>query len=291
MYSQNKIPGEIVRVLDNFISDKHTATRSTGGCINETAIVESAKGKYFLKWNNAAKYPAMLATEVIGLKRLAETQTARVPNVVANGETDVYQYLLLECITSKPRSNDFSKILGQQLAALHSCSDGMFGFDHDNYIGSLPQSNRQHKKWIDFFIHERLQPQIQLAARKSLLNANAVNDFEKLFAKLPELLPERSSSLLHGDLWSGNVITDELGHPCLIDPSVYFGDNEVDLAMTQLFGGFDPSFLDAYHEVVKLESGWRERFDIHNLYPLLVHVNLFGQTYVSQLLSSLRRFV
>ncbi|HYG01761.1 MAG TPA: fructosamine kinase family protein [Chryseosolibacter sp.] len=291
MYSDNKIPDVIIQSLDEFIGRRFMVTPSGGGCINNTCVIEAMKGRFFLKWNDALKYPGMLAAEVLGLQQVRSANAIRTPRVLAQAETNTYQYLLLECIASAPRSHNFWNDFGRQLALLHSCSSTTFGLDHDNYIGSLPQTNSTHDRWVDFLIHKRLKPQLDLALSNSLIANRTIGMFEKLFLMLPGVLSERQPCLLHGDLWSGNLMTDENGSPCLIDPAIYFGDNEVDLAMTQLFGGFDLSFLSAYQEITPLEEGWRERFDIYNLYPLLVHVNIFGETYVSQLHSMLRRFV
>jgi len=162
--------------------------------------------------------------------------------------------------------------------------------DHNNYIGSLHQSNQKHDKWVSFFIEERLNPQLKLAYDSGKINSSILEKFEVMFLVLEEIFPVEKPSLLHGDLWSGNLMTDNFGNPCLIDPAVYFGFREMDLAMTTLFGGFDSEFYESYQRINHLETGWQERFDICNLYPLLVHVNLFGEGYLSSVKNILKRF-
>lgn len=182
--------------------------------------------------------------------------------------------------------NAFWKTLGEQLAQLHHHSHKSFGLDHNNYIGSLVQLNEPLSSWIEFFIHRRLEPQLRL------LNPppRVIKQFEQLYAKLPQLMPDEKPALLHGDLWSGNLITNAHGLPCLIDPAVYFGHREAELALTRLFGGFPNDFYEAYTDTSPLPSGFEDRVDLYNLYPLLVHANLFGGGYTDQALSIVARF-
>jgi fructosamine-3-kinase len=157
-------------------------------------------------------------------------------------------------------------------------------------MGSLPQSNEESDSWSSFFIKRRLQPQVQPAQNAGLLDSKSVKAFELLYKNLQDLLPEQEPALLHGDLWSGNLITNSDGGPCLIDPAVYYGNREVDLAMTRLFGGFSQEFYDAYHEAFPLPPNDFDRVDLYNLYPLLVHLNLFGSSYLPGIKATLRRF-
>jgi len=267
-------------------------TSISGGCINHGGRFTTSSGVYFLKWNSLSRYPNMFATEARGLALLGQAKSIYIPDVIATGETDEHQFLLLEFIEapgapSKSYWNDF----GQQLARLHQTSAASYGLDHDNYIGSIQQINSPSHSWIEFFIHQRLQVQLQFAVHAGHASSALQRDFETLYTKLPALLPEEKPSLIHGDLWSGNILTHASGSPCLIDPAVYFGHREIDLAMTQLFGGFDGNFLDAYGEVFPLVPGFDKRVDLYNLYPLLVHVNLFGVGYLSSVNSILQRFI
>lgn len=262
-----------------------------GGCINNGGKLTTTEGMYFLKWNDVGLFPHMFEAESQGLNLLSRQNAIRIPAVIGYGEKDVHQFLLLEYIEQAPRSEKYWKDLGARLASLHRATDNTFGLDHDNYIGSLRQINRQQTTWVEFFIQQRLSVQLKLAVDNGLSKSSWTKQFQSLYNKLPSLLPEGMPSLIHGDLWSGNLITDEKGEPCLIDPAVYYGNREADLAMTKLFGGFDDEFYNAYEEHSKLEQEYHQRLDIYNLYPLLVHVNLFGGSYIGSVDAILRRFV
>lgn len=265
-------------------------TPASGGCINNGGRITTTTGSYFLKWNDARKFPAMFQTEARGLELLRAPGVIAIPEVLGAGERGSYQFIVMSYVEQRGRAARYWRMLGERLASLHRVTSSSFGLDHDNYIGSLRQWNKPYASWIDFFIEQRLRPQLELALKDGLLDSSTLQKFETLFKQLPGLLPSEGPSLLHGDLWSGNLITDEKGEPCLIDPAAYFGHREADLAMTQLFGGFDDTFLDSYHDSFPLTPGFRERFDLYNLYPLLVHVNLFGRSYACQVNSILKRF-
>ncbi len=262
-----------------------------GGCINSGGRLSTNEGDFFLKWNDAQRFPEMFTKEALGLELLQNTNTIGVPNVVWVGETAVTQFLILDFIESGRPTEVYWRELGNGLASLHKNSSSMFGLDHDNYIGSLIQSNSQADNWIDFFIQSRINPQLKLAVDKGELEAHHVKKFETLFTNLSSLLPVEMPSLLHGDLWNGNIMCNDVGRPFIIDPAVYYGHREMDLAFTYLFGGFDNEFYSSYSEEFPLEPGFDNRVDIYNLYPLLVHVNLFGGSYANQVISILNRFV
>ncbi|HKB43117.1 MAG TPA: fructosamine kinase family protein, partial [Chitinophagaceae bacterium] len=166
----------------------------------------------------------------------------------------------------------------------------LFGFAEDNYMGALPQMNTQKENWIDFFIHCRLQPQIKLAVEKKLIRAKHIATFENLYSKLLFIFNDENSSLLHGDLWAGNFMCNENSQTVLIDPAVYFGHRSMDLAMTTLFGGFDKLFYESYNYYFPFPHNYDEQWEICNLYPLLIHLNLFGSSYLGQIESILRKF-
>lgn len=262
----------------------------SGGSINNAFQIETSVGNFFLKYNTASKFPQMFQKEARGLELLRNTAAIDVPEVLQTGETGGQAYLLLSCIKSSHTAPDFWEIFSKRLAALHANHALQYGLDHDNYMGSLPQSNRFHEKWDDFFVHERLVPQVKIARDAGEIGQTMVAAFERLYTKLNEICPPSKPSLVHGDLWSGNFMVNHLGEPCLIDPAVYYGHPEVDIAMSTLFGGFSQSFYDAYNDHHSLEKGWRNRSDIYNLYPLLIHVNLFGGGYAHQVQRIVGRF-
>jgi protein-ribulosamine 3-kinase len=261
-----------------------------GGCINNGGKLTTSAGTFFLKWNDALKYPGMFEAESKGLTILSDTQAIHIPRIMINGQTRSFQYIAIEFIASQKKQTNYWEALGRSLAALHRVSSRAFGLDHNNYIGSLRQINTWHPRWVDFFIEQRLEAQLKLAVHKHLADATLVKQFQNLFKKLPDLLPNEKPSLLHGDLWAGNLIADEHGMPCLIDPAVYFGHREIELAFTQLFGGFDSEFYQSYEETFPLEPGFSQRADLYNLYPLLVHANLFGSSYIAQVRTVLNRY-
>jgi fructosamine-3-kinase len=210
----------------------------------------------------------------------------RVPLAYCYGNS----FLLLEDLKPAPPGENYWEQFGRQLAHLHQITSPQFGFDHDNYIGSTPQRNPWVDNGFDFFSEYRLRFQARLAQRNELLDVYDVRQVEAICQRLPELIPSQPASLLHGDLWSGNAITDSKGAPAIIDPAVYYGWSEAELAMTSLFGGFPETFYEAYQEEHPLEPGYRQRFPIYNLYHLLNHLNLFGTGYLSQVRSILHRF-
>jgi len=268
------IPSEIKRKLitqlGNALNTTVTltgATLLTGGCINNAVKLNTDKGVFFVKWNTNAK-ANMFQSEYRGLKVLKDTNTICIPNVLCFNE----EFLILEFIDASTPDSVFWENFGRKLALMHQQTHPKFGLEFDNYIGSLQQSNEQNKNWDDFFIQKRLQVQLSIGD----FTANILSDFDKLFQKIPNIFPVEKTALLHGDLWSGNFLVKDGDTPILIDPAIYYGNREMDIAMSKLFGGFNSDFYFAYNESYPLENGWEERIQICNLYPLLVHVNLFG---------------
>lgn len=282
LFFQRKLNQDIV--IEKFLP-------CAGGCINSGGKLVTSLGSFFIKWNDAEKYPGMFDAEAKGLSLLAKNNSIRIPELIGCAEHDFYQFIIMEFIESKSRSSNHSEVLGQSLAHLHKNYSSLYGLDHNNYIGSLPQFNDQKKSWLEFFISQRLDAQLKIGRDSGAIGISVIKNFEDLYKKLPHILIEEKPSLIHGDLWLGNLIQDENGNPCLIDPATYFGNREVDLAMTQLFGGFNDSFYQSYKNEFPLAPGFQERMDIYNLYPLLVHVNLFGQGYLSQVNSTLKSFI
>jgi protein-ribulosamine 3-kinase len=284
------IDASIKEYLNRFLN-RNTGWRAIGGgCINDTYKGTDGRSSFFLKLNSAGQYPQMFNKEASALGFLKKQQAIRVPAVLGHGETGTRQWLLLEWIDTGSKTGSFWKYFGQQLAALHKIQAEEAGLDEDNYIGSLKQSNKRSGDWIDFFIEERLEPQIRLAQEKNILPSSFPDLFQQLCKRLPDIFTPEKFSLLHGDLWTGNFMCDETSQPVLIDPAVYFGHRSMDLAMTRLFGGFDKIFYDSYHYHFPLPSNYPEQWDVCNLYPLMVHVNLFGSGYVGQVESILKQF-
>lgn len=250
-----------------------------GGDISTAYKIETATNAYFLKTNPASNALNMFEIEANGLNLIGNTQTIKTPKILACDSFENHAFLLMEFIESKsPSAKDFEH-LGQQLARLHQCTSENFGLDTDNFIGSLPQSNTQHSNWCDFYIHERLRPQLKLAHQKHLLDSAETPSVQKMNNSLSPLFKNIKPALLHGDLWSGNYLISKDGTPYVIDPAVYFGHNEVDIAMSKLFGGFGESFYQSYAEIIPFSNETSARIDIYQLYYLLVHLNLFGNSY------------
>ncbi|MEZ6137351.1 MAG: fructosamine kinase family protein [Pirellulaceae bacterium] len=270
----------------------HSSTIS-GGCIHRAEIVVLADGrKYFVKSNQCAEL--MFATETRGLNALAEIGTIRTPRVIATGPLAQNEScLILEFIEASQINEKSFAALGHSLSELHrnSTSDS-FGWEHDNYLGSTLQRNTPCAGWIEFFAEYRLRPQLRLARDNGVHSHELFDPTERIIDRLDHYLggSTHRASLLHGDLWSGNVMADAVGLPVVFDPAVYYGDREAELAMPLLFGGFPQVFWDAYQEAWPLESGWRDRVKLYKLYHLLNHLNIFGSGYLPNCLEIVRQF-
>lgn len=259
----------------------------SGGSINEAWVIELAGGRSVFAKANRSAPEDMFAAEVHGLAFLRAgllgVEGLRVPEVIACERS----FLLLEMIDPGPPCAGFDELLGRGLASLHRSGAGLdWGLERDNYIGSVPQVNEARDDWPSFYRDCRLAPLLDRGRIPGALRRR----FDRLFSRLPELCgPPEPPVRLHGDLWSGNLHRDASGRPVLIDPAVYVGHREIDLAMMRLFGGFSSRVFAAYAEAWPLAPGWERRVDLHQLYPLLVHVVLFGGGYVGSLEAALRR--
>lgn len=253
--------------------------RVSGGDINQAHRADLADGRtVFVKSNDRAP-SGMFAAEARGLGWLAEARALRVPAVLAQGA----DFLVLENIEGARPGRDHDERLGRGLAALHAYGAPSFGLDHDNFIGRLDQRNQPLSGWSEFYRARRLQPQLRLAIDGGRASASMRRGFDRVLARLETLVgPPEPPARLHGDLWGGNAIVDEGGRPCLIDPAVYGGHREVDLAMMTLFGGFGARVFASYEEAFPLAAGHQDRVPLYQLYFLMVHVNLFGGSYVAQ---------
>jgi fructosamine-3-kinase len=268
-----------------------------GGDINAAFSLTLANGSRVFVKCNRANIAGLFEAEARGLAWLAEAQALRVPDVLgvapAGGEPEgASGYLLLEWLEPGRRVADFDERLGRGLAALHRFGARGFGLDHDNFIGPLPQPNRPAPSWAEFYREQRLAVQIGLAKGAGLLDTALLEKLDRLLARLEGWVgPDQPPARLHGDLWAGNLHVDARGEPVLIDPAVYAGHREVDLAMMRLFGGYGPRVFDAYAEAYPLAAGHHERVPLYQLYPLLVHLNLFGAGYLRQVQAAVRRIV
>jgi len=261
----------------------------SGGSINDAFCVSHSKKKWFIKFNDKEKYPGMFAAEANGLE-LLNTSAFIIPKVIENGNYNNHAYLILDYIetlsTQQLNWNEF----GSKLAKMHKRSDELFGLDRHNYIGSLIQKNDREKTWFDFYANWRILTLSETAFNQGLLSNTEINSMEKLCYKLEDLLPVEPPSLLHGDLWQGNLLCNKNNQPVLIDPAVYYGHREIDLAMLFLFGSIPNDAIAAYELKYPLEKGWKKRMDIHQLYPLLVHLILFGSSYYGSIKTILKKY-
>lgn len=263
----------------NQLGDITSVDPVSGGCIHQALRIQTASGEDFFLKQDPGKYTDVFLREAEGLEVLRVDGGPVIPEVYLVGEG----YLLLSDLQPAPRCKDFWQIYGRQLAVVHMQQNSRFGFESDNYIGSNPQQNTWMENGWKFFQEMRLRNQIKWANDRSLLDTKDLHKLENLLKRLPELIPEQPASLIHGDLWSGNLITNQDGKPALIDPAVYYGWAEADLAMADLFGHYPEEFFRAYTEINSLETGYRSRFSLYNIYHLLNHLNLFGRGYRSQI--------
>ena len=269
-----------------------------GGDINDSSLLELSDGKKLFMKANSLKNAAFFEAEQHGIEAIESTGAIKVPKLLFRGadKEQGFSFLVMECINGGSRVSDFWEEFGHSLAGMHLAdtggfvNDGKFGFYEDNFIGASPQINSGRDTWIDFFRECRLEVQFEWAVR--YFDGDTKKQILKFLDKLPEYLIEpEKPSLLHGDLWSGNYMVGDDGKAWLIDPAVYVGHAEADLAMTELFGRFPDRFYEAYSEVNPIAPGYRERRDIYNLYHLLNHLNLFGPAYLSGVVSTVLKYV
>jgi protein-ribulosamine 3-kinase len=292
------LSSSIQKYLNQLLSEKLDLQISTfqfssvgGGSINDSYQVRINNNiKYFLKLNSIKKYPSLFEKEKNGLEFLGKQKIILTPSVIICDELEDQQILLLDWIEKGLKTEQFWKQFGEQLAKLHQTTNSHFGFSEDNYMGALPQKNKPHQNWNDFFVDCRLEPQIKIAGEKHLLQTKHIAAFENLYSRLTSIFNHDKPSLLHGDLWSGNFMCNEKSEPVLIDPAVYYGDRNMDLAMTTLFGGFDKLFYESYNYHFPFPGNYHDQWEICNLYPLLIHLNLFGEGYLGQIENTLRLF-
>ncbi len=301
----NSLAGALVDLFGNSVAISQT-DRLSGGDINKAYGLTLNTGDHIFMKANAKSNAAFFTAEAAGLQAIAATHTIGTPKILCTGTDDGedvgYSFLLLGFIKSAGRSKDYWEAFAQELAAMHKADTRKltvvepvettcrFGFHQDNFIGAGQQKNTPASKWIDFYRNCRLAPQFKRA--DSYFTNEDRAKITKLLDRLEDFLIEpEAPSLLHGDLWSGNVMCGPDGKAMLIDPATYVGHREADLAMTELFGGFPTEFYDAYREAAPLQPGYENRRDLYNLYQLLNHLNLFGPTYLGPVLSIVSEYV
>lgn len=285
---------ELLKNIESIINEKIVNSSSvSGGCISDSQIITTGSGnKYFLKIN-FDQPPDMFKTESNGLNEIKKANAIRIPEVVSVDSN----YILLECIESGPRMNNFFEDFGRKFAQLHKYNSDKFGFYENNYIGSTPQKNipdmNEETNWIEFYFNKRILYQYQLAKKNGYADSTLTSLIMKLENEISDILKssDENPCILHGDLWRGNFIVDDFGQACLIDPAVYYGHREADLAMTKLFGGFSSEFYNAYNEYYPLHEGYEYRENIYKLYHVLNHLNLFGTSYYSQAITLLNFYL
>ncbi len=282
------IPEHIKSEIESTLNQEIiSANNQSGGDINDASIIKLSDGEsLFLKWNGSAP-ECMFETEAKGLELLSDTDAELIiPEVILMGK----DFLLLSLIESGTENPDSSFQFGVEFAKLHKNSSNSFGLDHSNFIGKLSQSNSPHQNWADFLISERIEPQIKLGMQSGKFGGDTHSKIDSLHKSATNLFPEEPPALLHGDLWSGNYMFTKNGKASIYDPAVYYGHREMDIAMTRLFGGFSSDFYEGYNSEYPLAGGFEDRIELCNLYPVLVHANLFGGGYVSQAAGILDRY-
>ncbi len=290
MILNKKIKSKIEKELNSEIIDSQSLS---GGCISNAYKIKTGIGIiYFLKYNSSVNSD-MFIKEAHGLQELNKAGVIKIPDVICYGE----DYILLEQIEAGNKQKNFSEDFGRKFALLHKFTGKYYGFYEDNYIGSNPQLNiskeNEKQDWANFYFNKRILFQLHLAEE----TGNSTSELRKSIAVLENKIDEivvdngENPSLLHGDLWGGNYLINEKGFACLIDPAVYYGNREADLAMTKLFGGFDLRFYEAYNEAFPLPDGYEYRENIYKLYHVLNHLNLFGGGYYSQAMSLISNYI
>ncbi len=266
-------------------------TGVAGGCINDTGIIHFDQRNYFVKWNSRKRFPEMFKKEAKALEMLGEACPLKIPKPIFYGDEADYSYLVMEWIESRGRVEHYWETLGQGLAELHRTKSERFGFEEDNFIGSLEQSNTWNTNWLEFFFENRVRIPLEMAIDGGIMDPSDLKYLERLKDEIGNLFPEgEKPALIHGDLWGGNIMSDSLGAPCIIDPAIYFANREIEIAFTTLFGRFGEDFYSAYNESFPMELGFEKRIELYNLYPLLVHANLFGGGYVNSCRQILKRY-
>ena len=279
-----------------FGAEVKVSNRISGGDVNDAYELVLTTGERVFMKSNRRSDASFFTAEAEGLSAIAQTGAIGTPHVLGCGTDKGRAFLLLQFVTGKSRVSDYWENFGRQLAKMHMAetkeyvTGGVYGFNSDNYIGHSNQINTPHNDWIGFFRDCRLDVQFRMAEK--YFDSAEHRQINRLLDRLDTLLIEPEyPSLLHGDLWSGNFMTGDDGEAWLIDPAVYVGHAEADIAMTELFGGFSETFYSAYREIAPMQAGYEDRRDLYNLYQLLNHLNMFGGSYLSSVMRIVRKYV
>jgi fructosamine-3-kinase len=259
-----------------------------GGDVSEVSRLRTSAGTFVLK-SHPRPPNQFFEAEAVCLRAIADTDTTlQVPSVLHVAD----RFIVLEDLGAGRPTADFDERLGRGLARVHRTTAPRYGFERDTFCGTTIQPNDWTTSWIEFYGQARLGHQLEIASRAGLLSPDESASVDRLVARLDRLITEpTAASLVHGDLWSGNVHSTAAGMPAVIDPSAYFGHREAELGMMTLFGSFPSRVYDAYHEEYPLDRGWRERNPIYQLYHLMNHLNLFGAGYRNQVMQIVRRYL
>ncbi len=260
-----------------------------GGDINTAFVMATGEGNFFVKQNKAS-LADMFMKEYNGLQYLKEHSLLKIPQPLLYGAFENDAYLVMEFVQKQTFTKAAWKALGEGLALQHRQTSQGFGFYENNYIGSLPQTNDVCESWSEFYFIKRIMPLLEKALAKNLCTINDMKHAERFRSRLPSLFTDEPPALLHGDLWYGNVMACTHNKAAIYDPAVYYGNREMDIAMSFLFGGFDETFYQSYNEIYPLQKGWQQRLQLCQLYPLLVHLVLFGKGYYSRVKDVLNEY-
>ncbi|MDC1105255.1 fructosamine kinase family protein [Prolixibacteraceae bacterium] len=288
------IPNSVLEQIEEWAEEPiQSMSHQHIGHFTETAVIQFRPDvQYFLKYSTHDEVD--VGVEVRGLRTLGYLSNVNTPKISFSGD----RFILMDYIAKNRVGYNFFYDFGAQVAMMHRITGDEFGLSYNNYIGPNLQSNvstkEEARSWTTFFWNKRLLPQFELADRNGLIDGGFSKSFQKLKEVYPMILlpiENEAPSLLHGDLWSGNYLVGSDGDPVLIDPAIYYGHREADLAMTSLFGGFEADFYKGYHDTYPLPSDWDERQNIYMLYHMLNHMNIYGEEYKAQAMGLMNYYI
>ncbi len=281
----------MIEMFNNLLDEKIIKIKKvSGGDINEAYKLTTSDQHYFAKTNDIDHAFEMLESEANALSFLSKISGIKVPAIKKIKKHNKTAILIMEWIETGNKRTSFNFDFSEMLFNLHKNKNDAFGFEYDNFIGSLNQKNTWQSNWLDFYYQFRINAQLKLAIDEKKIETDYHKKVDNMFKNISLEFPHVLPSLLHGDLWSGNYMTDNSGKPVLIDPAIYFGHREMDIAMMKLFGGFNDEIFRFYDELLPLEYRWQDRIQFYQLYYILVHVNLFGGSYISSAKSIIDRY-